>query len=77
MTKKYKKNYSSDFRNMGGIILGGGMATSLIPVMQNPSTGNLGNATQGMVGFAMLGGTSGVAFDAIDNIYKSGKRKRK
>ena len=72
-----KKKYSNDFRKMGNVILGGGMASSMMPLMSNPSTVNLDNATQGMVGFAVLGATSGVAFNAIDNIYKSGKKHKR
>lgn len=78
--KRYVKTKSDsptkDFRQITQVTMGGGMAGMMMPLLSNPSPGNIGNAVQGSVGFAILAPMSGVGFNAIDNIYKSGKKKK-
>jgi hypothetical protein len=76
--KKYKKSESptAPFRQAAQVGMGAGMTGMMIPLMSAPTPGNIGNAVQGSVGFAILAPMSGIGFDAIDNIYKSGKKKK-
>jgi hypothetical protein len=78
MAKK-KKNYSSDFRNMGGIIYGSAMVGSMTPILTNPHVGDgaWAGAAEGLFNVTLSSTVADVGFDAIDNIYKAGKRKRK
>jgi len=85
MVKKMKrKRYSrqvaesptKDFRQVAQVGMGAGMVGMMTPLMTAPTPGNIGNAIQGSVGFAILAPMSGVGFNAIDNIYKSGKKKK-
>jgi hypothetical protein len=70
-----KKKYSSDFRQVGQAALGGAMALDMTSLLSTP--GGAIDKVPNMVGFAVLGTTSGVAFNAIDGIYKSGKKRRR
>jgi hypothetical protein len=74
--KKYVKTPTADFRNMTQVAMGAGMVGTMTPLMSNPSAGNMGNAVQGMVGFGMMAPMASMGFDAIDNISKSGKKKK-
>ena len=80
MVKK-KRKYKSmqpptkDFRNVAQIGMGAGMTGMMTPLISNPTPGNINNAIQGSVGFAILSPVAGVGFDAIDNISKSKKKK--
>ena len=73
---KNKKSPTKDFRNIAQVTMGGGMVGMMTPLLSNPSTANIGNAIEGSIGFAILAPTAGVGFDAIDNIYKSGSKKK-
>ena len=86
MAKKHKKKYrrvveeespTKPFRQVAGVTMGAGMASSLVPLMRAPTPGNIQGATEGMVGFAILAPMAGVGFNAIDNIYKSGQPQKK
>jgi hypothetical protein len=88
MTKKVKvkrkrrtianiESPTKDFRNVSQVAMGGGMVGMMTPLMSAPTPGNIGNAIQGSVGFAILGPMAGVGFDAIDRISASGKKKKK
>jgi len=77
--KKYSKRKNSsptkDFRQVAQVTMGGGMVGTMTPLLSAPTTANIGNAIEGSIGFAVLAPVSGVGFDAIDNIYKAGKKK--
>ena len=76
MTKK-KKNESptKEFRQVTQVTLGAGIASDMVPLMKSPcqAPDKFGN----MIGFAMVGKMSNVAFDAVDDIYKSGTKKKR
>jgi len=74
--KKSEKSPTKDFRNIAQVTMGAGMVGSMTPLISNPSAANIGNATQGMVGFAIMAPIASVGFDAIDNISKTGKKKK-
>jgi len=76
MVKK-KKSTTDQFRNISQVAMGGGMVGLMTPLISNPSTGNIGNAMQGSIGFAILTPTASIGFNAIDNISKSVKKKKK
>ena len=85
MVKKMKKKRYSrqvaepptkDFRQVAQVTMGGGMAGMMMPLLSAPTPGNIGNAVQGSVGFAILAPMSGIGFNAIDNIYNAGKKKK-
>jgi len=85
MTKKMKrKRYSrqetesptAPFRQVAQVGMGAGMVGMMTPLISAPTPGNIGNAVQGSIGFAILAPMSGVGFNAIDNIYKTGKKKK-
>jgi hypothetical protein len=79
MVKKKRKTTSgtAPFRQMAGTVYGGAMVGSMTPLLSDASigSGNLAGAAGTMFGVAMTAPMAGVAFDAIDNIYKSGKKK--
>ena len=79
--KKYQykslKSPTKDFRNIAQVTMGGGMVGTMTPLLSNPSAGNISNATQGMVGFAIMSPMAKVGFDAIDNISKRSKKKKR
>jgi hypothetical protein len=74
--KKYKKSSTKDFRNIAQVTMGAGMVGNMMPLIQHPTPGNIGNAMEGSVGFAILAPMSGIGFNAIDNISKAGKKKK-
>ena len=83
MAKKHKhkhktaeKSPTKDFRNVAQVAMGAGMAGSMVPLIQHPTPGNIGAATEGMVGFAILAPMATVGFNAIDNITNQGKKKK-
>lgn len=69
-----KKSNTSEMRQVSQTILGAGIATDIIPLMSHPcqAEGKIGD----MAGFAILGGMTNAAFNAVDNIYSSGKKKK-
>jgi len=77
MTKKKRKSTTDSFREISQVTMGAGLVGTMTPLISNPSAGNIGNAVQGSIGFAILAPTAGIGFDAIDNIYKSGSKKTK
>jgi len=76
--KKYKSMQSptKDFRNVAQVGMGAGMVGMMTPLMTAPTPGNINNAIQGSVGFAILSPIASVGFDAIDNISKQNKKKK-
>jgi hypothetical protein len=84
MVKKMKRRRYSrqtesptkEFRQVAQVGMGAGMVGMMTPLMTAPTPGNIGNAIQGSVGFAILAPMSGVGFNAIDNIYNTGKKKK-
>jgi len=75
MVKK-KKSTTDQFRDISQVAMGGGMTGLMTPLISDPSACNIENAMQGSIGFAILAPTASIGFDAIDNISKSGKKKK-
>jgi len=74
--KKVAESPTKPFRQVAQIGMGAGMVGMMTPLMTAPTAGNIGNAVQGSIGFAILAPVSSVGFDAIDNIYKTNKKKK-
>ena len=72
-----KKSSTKEFRKITQIGLGSGLAMNMMPLMKDPSAANLSKATEGTVNIAVFSPFAGAGFDAIDNISKSGKKKKK
>ena len=69
-----KKN--SQMRRLGTTVLGGAMVGTVTPLMSNRSPAALTGAAGGMVGMAITGSATDMAFSSIDKIYSSRKRRR-
>jgi xanthosine utilization system XapX-like protein len=73
MVKKRKRK--SQMRELGGTILGAGTVGMMTPLLSDRSPAALQNATQGMVGIAVMAPMADIAFSSIDRIYQSEKKK--
>lgn len=76
-----KKSYTKDMKDANQVILGGALTLHNMQLLQPgatcPGSGNLLNAGLGTGQVMVQGILTDVAFKSIDNIYKSGKKKRK
>jgi len=61
-------------RGLSNVVMGGAMVGNMVPLLSNPSSGNIGKATEGAVGLAVVGGMTNVAFNMLD---KQNKKKKK
>ena len=75
MAKK-KQSATEDLRSVANVAMGGAMVGNMMPLMSNPSAGNIQNATQGAVGLAVVGGMTNVAFNMLDKQTKKQKKSK-
>lgn len=74
--KQESESPTKDFRQVAQVGMGAGMVGMMTPLITAPTPGNINNAMQGSVGFAILAPMSAVGFNMIDKIYDSGKKKK-
>ena len=55
-----------DMRGLSNVVMGGAMVGNMVPLLSNPSAGNIGKAAEGAVGLAVVGGMTNVAFNMLD-----------